>query len=205
LLDSKTESGVPTIEEKIKAKSQHIRKWEGANPGLSWDSVEHPEDEPKIYITKEMLNSQAYRSLSRAAMLIYQDFLARRDMRPIKRNKQKTWVIGNNGKIVYPYAEAVRNGFTRATYRNAIDELQIKGFIDITHMGKGGRKPADGTGDFTTYWIDDRWQDYNPNENKSNRPPRKPRSKETRTNKGFKLIWNDKKKAVAMLAKRTKK
>ncbi len=200
-----TKSNVsPTIEEKIRAKSKLIKKWEAANPGLSWDSPEYSESEPKIYITKELLTSPAYRSLSRAALLIYQDFLAKRDMRQIKRGKEKTWVIVNNGEIVYPYSEAVEKGFTRSTFRNAIDELQVKGFIDIKHLGKGGRKPAKGTGDITKFHIDDRWTDYDCKEKKSNRPPRKPRGEETRQNRGFKLIWDDKKNAAAMLAKRNR-
>ena len=202
--DSKAKKRPPTIEEKIKAKNRLIRQWEEANPRLSWDSTEHPEDEPKIYITRKMLNSPEYRSLSRASMLIYQDFLSKRVMKKIRRNRQKTWVIENNGEIMYPYSEAVEKGFTRATFRDAIDELQIKGFIDIKHRGKGGRKPAKGTGDITKFWIDDRWTEFDLKTKKSVVQPRKPRRKETRQNRGFQAIWADKKKAAAMLAKRNK-
>ena len=161
MLDQKEKNGTPTIEERIKSKSRLIRQWEEVNPGLRWESPEYSEGN-NIYITKEMLNSPAYRSLSRAAMLIYQDFLSKRFMKKISRSRQKTWVIENNGEIMYPYSEAVEKGFTRATFRDAIDELQIKGFIDIKHMGKGGRKPAKGTGDRTKFWIDDRWTEFDP-------------------------------------------
>ena len=203
----------PTIEENIKSKSKTLNKWHKANPGLSWrlswESPEYPEKEGNINIPRAMLNSPAYRSLSRAALLIYQDFLAKRIMRRVMREtprgKEKVWVIENNGEIVYPYSKAVEKGFSRSTHRNAIDELQIKGFIDIKHLGKGGRKPSKGTGDVTKFWIDDRWTDFNLESQKSNRPPRKPRGKEKRQNRGFQSIWKDKKKAAAMLAKRGKK
>ena len=203
-MDQKEKNWPPTIEEKIQSKSRLMRRWEEANPGLRWESPEYSEGN-HIYITKEMLNSPAYRSLSRAAMLIYQDFLSKRIMKKMRRNRQKTRVIQNNGEIMYPYSEAVENGFTRGTFRNAIDELQIKGFIDIKHMGKGGRKPAKGTGDITKFWIDVRWNEFDPKTKKSVVPPRKPRRKETRQNRGFQSIWADPKKAAAMLAKRNKK
>lgn len=112
---------VPTVEESIKRKIEKAKNWERANPGLSWCESGYSEDEPKIYITKEMLNSLAYRSLSRTALLIYQDFLAKRIMKVVKRNRKKFWVIENNGEIIYPYSEAVEKGFTKAQFRNAID------------------------------------------------------------------------------------
>lgn len=178
----------PKVSETIKARIEKASNWEKANPGLSWCDSEYLEDEPKIYITKKLLKSRAYRSLSKTALLIYQDFLAKRIMKPIKRNKKKFWVIENNGEIIYPYSEAVENGFTKTQFRNAIDELQQKGFIDITHQGKGGRKPAKGTGDVSKYMIDERWRDYGTMEFKQ---PRNPRRKDKRSGRGFAILWND--------------
>ena len=71
-----------------------------------------------------------------------------------------------------------------------IDELQQKGFIDITHQGKGGRKPANGTGDVSLYWIDDRWKEYGTNDF---RPPRNPRIKDNRKGRGWALYHSQKK------------
>ena len=188
----------PTVHELIKHKIEKARNWENANPRLSLCDSGYSEDEPKIYITRELLNSPAYRSLSRVALLIYQDFLAKRIMKPVKRNKKKYWIIENNGKIIYPYSEAVEKGFTRAQFRNAIDELQQKGFIDITHQGKGGRKPARGTGDVSMYMIDERWRDYGTMEFK---PPRNPRRKDKRSGRGFAYLWNDPKHKNKLLDK----
>lgn len=190
---------VPTIEEKIKRQIEGAKKWREANPDLSWYDFGHPVDEEKIYISKELLNSAAYRSLSRAALLIYQDFLTKRMMTPVKRDRKKYWVIANNGEIIYPYSEALEKGISRNVFRNSIDELQAKGLIDIKHRGKGGRKPAKGTGDVTQYWIDDRWMDYGTD---NFRPPRKPRRKDVRKGRGFSLIYADEKKAAAMIDKR---
>jgi len=188
MLNSASRRSAPTIEERIQEKTRVLNNWHKENPGLSrklcWESPEYPEKEGHITFPRNMLKFPAYRSLSRAASLIYQDFLAKRIMKQIKRetprDKEKVWVIENNGELVYSYSEAVENGFSRSTFRNGIDELQTKGFLDITHMGRGGRKPAKGTGDMTKYWIDDRWTDYDCEAQKSNRPPRNPRKKETR-------------------------
>jgi hypothetical protein len=173
-----------TVEEHVRNKIEHAKKWRIENP---WYSPEYFKDESKIYVTKEMLESKAYRSLSRCAMLIYQDFLAKREMIPTKRNRQSIWKINNNGEIIYPYTEAKDKGFSGDQFVKSIDELQEKGFLDITHQGKGGRKTADGTGDATRYWIDDRWKDYGMDDF---RPPRNPRKKDTRKGRGGWLAIN---------------
>lgn len=194
-----------TIAENIQNRSANIQRWKEANPGLSWCSQEYREDEEKIYISKELLNSIAYRSLSRCAFLVYQDFLAKRLMIKIKRGKDKVWTIQNNGEIIYPYQEAEQRGFSRQQFRDAIDELQQKGLIDIAHTGKGGRKPAKGsTGDATRYWIDDRWINYG---TENFKPARNPRNKDTRKNRGWSLINNEpsKRKAIEQKRKETKK
>lgn len=175
------------VADDVREKIEKAAKWRKEN---QWHSPEYPKDESKIYITKELLESEAYRSLSRYAMLIYQDFLAKREMVPTKRNRKTVWQINNNGEIIYPYAEAEENGFSRRQFRDGIDELQEKGLLDITHLGKGGRKPANGTGDVTTYWIDDRWQDYG---TKDFRPPRNPRPKDNRKDRGWALYHSKKK------------
>jgi hypothetical protein len=193
------EKKVPTIDEFIKRKAEKVKKWEKANPGQSWINGTHPQEEEKIYITKELLWSKAYRSLSRVSFLVYQDFLAKRIM--VRDRRKKTWHVGNNGEIVYPYREAVKNGFTRKQFRNAIDELQEKGLLDITHRGRGGRTPKEGEGDFTTYWLDDRWMEY---ETDDFRPPRKPRTKDGRKDRGFALLMRDPEMAKRIIEKRKK-
>ena len=174
-----------TVEDDVREKTGHVIKWKQANPGMEWPNPESPQTEPKIYITKSILFSDAYRSLTKTAMFVYQIFLSKRDMTTIKRNHKKVWVCRNNGEIVFPYSEAEKKyKIRRKQFVKAIDELQQKGFIDITHQGIGGRPPAKGTGDMSTYHIDDRWIDYGTDDFK---PARKPRIKDTRKDRGWSL------------------
>lgn len=177
-----------TVPENERAKIEKATKWIQANP-----DIKYPQKEPSIYIPKTLVFSKAYRSLSRCALLVYQDFIAKREMVSTKSDGKKCWRINNNGEIMYPYSEAEENGFSRVQFRNAIDELQQKGFIDIRHMGRGGRKPTNkvtAESDATKYWIDDRWQDYDTD---AFRPPRKPRKKDTRKDRGWSLYHGKKK------------
>ncbi len=99
-------------------------------------------------------------------------------MERVKRSKRSDdWIIKNNGEIVYPYSEAEKKGIGRREFRNAIDELLEKGFLDITHQGSGGR-----SGDMTKYCIDVRWKDYG---TPSFRSAKNPRAKDTRKGRGW--------------------
>lgn len=131
-----------------------------------------------ICFDKDLLRSLAFRSLSKWSLLVYLDFLRKRQMERQKRVKRSDeWVITNNGEIVYPYAEAEKKGIGRREFRNAIDELIAKGFLDITHQGSGGR-----AGDMTKYFIDDRWKNYGTS---SYEPAQNPRRKDTRGGRGW--------------------
>jgi hypothetical protein len=111
-------------------------------------------------------------------------------MEKIKSNKRSdTWIIKNNGDIVYPYLEAEKKGVGRREFRNAIDELIEKGFIDITHQGSGGR-----SGDMTKYYIDDRWKEY---ATASFRPARKARKKDSRKGRGW-SVFHAKRKQMSV-------
>ena len=187
-----------TIPERIDKQIAKVQKWEESNPGLSWSNPEHDVAEPKIYIPKEMLESGAYRGLSRVAILLLQDFLAKRIMKQVSKKK---WFCENNGKIIFPFREAVKKGYSRDQFRNGIDELQAKGFLDITHQGKGGRKPLNGHADCSTYLLDDRWRQYGTPEFKL---ARKPRQKDTRQGRGWASVWRNKEQKKRGMIKRKK-
>ena len=93
------------------------------------------------------------------------------------KSRSSDWIIRNNGEIVYPYSEAEKKGIGRREFRNAIDELIEKGFLDITHQGSGGR-----SGDMTKYFIDDRWKDDG---TPSFRSAKNPRRKDHRKGRGW--------------------
>ena len=189
-----------TVKQDIEQKIQKAASWEAANPGLSWANASTSyEDEPKVYVTKEMIRSKAFRSLSRVAFIVLLDFMEKRKMvkagyeKTRDGGKRKKWVCNNNGRLQYPYSDALDKGISRTQFRNAIDELQRKGFIDITHRGRGGRKPKDGSGDSTMYALDDRWHEYDSATGMSAIPPKMPRKKDNRMDRGFQKYWAEKK------------
>ena len=142
----------------------------------------------KIWIEKNLLRSSAFRSLKKWSMLVYLDFLRKRQMERVKLAKRSDeWVIKNNGEIVYPYSEAEYRGIDRSKFRDAIDELIEKGFLDIAHQGSGGR-----SGDMTKYFIDDRWKEHG---TQSFRQARNPRRKDTRKGRGWSVFHANKKKS----------
>jgi len=145
-----------------------------------------------IWFEKNLLRSSAFRSLSRWSLLVYMDFLRKRQMDQVKSAKRSdSWIIRNNGEIVYPYSEAEKKEIGRREFRNAIDELIEKGFLDITHQGTGGR-----AGDMTKYSIDDRWKDFGTT---SFRPAKKPRRKDSRKGRGWAVYHAKKKTSVTKL------
>lgn len=131
-----------------------------------------------IWLDKNVLRSTAFRSLNRWSLLIYLDFLRKRQMEKVKHPKKSdAWIIRNNGEIVYPYVEAEHRGIGRREFRNGIDELMAKGFIDIAHQGSGGR-----AGDMTKYSVSERWKAYGTS---GFQPPPKRREKDTRQGRGW--------------------
>jgi DNA-binding PadR family transcriptional regulator len=110
-----------------------------------------------INLNRAVVTSKVFRSMNAVAIIVYLDFLGKRQMGKIraKEGRKKEWVILNNGEIEYTYSEALSKGITRPRFQRAIDELVEKGFIDITHSGSGGRK-----GDKSLYAISERWKDY---------------------------------------------
>ncbi len=91
------------------------------------------------------------------------------------RSGKERWDIINNGEIEFTYIEAKEKyGISYGAFRNAIDELREKGFIDIAATGMGVHKVK------TLYSISDRWKLYGTPEYE----PPKPRPKKP-INRGF--------------------
>lgn len=161
---------------------QHVWKFATTADPVGWLTMTK-----NIWFDKDLLRSSAFRSLKRWSIIVYLDFLRKRQMEPVKRAKRSNdWVIRNNGEIVYPYSEAEHKGIGRREFRNAIDELMGKGFLDITHQGSGGR-----SGDMTKYFIDDRWKDFG---TPLFRPSKNPRNKDCRKARGWSVYHAKKKK-----------
>ncbi|OIP46791.1 MAG: hypothetical protein AUK28_06770 [Desulfobacterales bacterium CG2_30_60_27] len=134
-----------------------------------------------IYLEAELVHSAALRGLSRWAMQVYLHFLTKRVMvKHRSKSKAVKHSIGNNGDIVFCYSEAEKMGIGRREFRNSLDELIVKGFIDINHQGAGGRSK-----DMSTYFLCDRWKKWNTPEYK---PTQKPRIKDTRLGHGWAIV-----------------
>ncbi len=108
-----------------------------------------------IVIEKELLKSDAFRDLPRAAYTVYMDFRMKCRITTVKgrSGRKKERIILNNGELEYCYSEAEKNGITRPRFMKAIDALVERGLIDIAHSGSGGRK-----GDKSLYGISERWR-----------------------------------------------
>jgi len=179
-----------TVPEYIDNRIEKRRRFHEANPELPWVTEEHSEDEPKIYLPRSLCDNEAFKSLSKWSHVILIKFYSKRIMKPIKRgrNRKRYWVCENNGQIMFPYSEAEKMGIGKREFRNAIDELQDKGFLDIKHRGNGGRKPERSNArDATLYWIDERWKDFGSDKFI---PPRNPRRKDCRTGRGWASVWD---------------
>ena len=144
-----------------------------------------------IWFEGTLLESIAYRSLKTpTAYFVFGLFMKKRQWVKVGRKGKEQWDIANNGKITFPYREAkTKHGISNSTFRDAIDELREKGFIDIAESGAGLYRSEN------LYEISDRWRLYGTNEY---RPP-KPRPKGQPMHRGFqkgnKLGRNCKKKS----------
>lgn len=76
-------------------------------------------------------------------------------MTHVGRGKKKEWVCTNNGNIYFTYREAKEKyEITYPAFSRALDELVIKGFIDVTRPGVARKRIS------TLYAISERWRDY---------------------------------------------
>ena len=109
-----------------------------------------------IWIPKALIRSQAFRALrTPTAHLVLAAFWIKRQMVNVGRSGKKRWAIANNDEITFTYAEAKRKwGISANAFRNAIDELRAKGFLDIAESGAGLYKSTN------KYRLSDRWRFY---------------------------------------------
>ena len=109
-----------------------------------------------IVLELRLVKSAVWVSLSGTAKAVYLLFRTKCKMgRPPGKPGKRSWMILNNGQLIFSYREA-RNkyGITASRFRRALDELIEKGFIDVEATGMGVHKVA------TQYSLSERWQDY---------------------------------------------
>ena len=136
-----------------------------------------------IGIERELIKSEAFRSLNGPAIIVLLDFMMKVRKKPVKHHGEKSWMILNNGELRYSYAEAQDKGITRPRFTRALDDLIDHGFIEIAHSGSGGKK-----GDLSLYSMSDRWRDYG-----TDKFIPATRPKDARGGRGFSAYWQKKK------------
>ncbi len=143
-----------------------------------------------IFLGRDLLKSNLFRGLGKTAKNIYFDFRMKCRVKKLKARpgRKAEWVILNNGDLVYTYEEAGRKGITRSAFVRAIDSLIEAGFIDLVHVGSGGRK-----GDVSRYGISDRWKQWGTSDFVEVKRP-----KDTRKDRGFAKYWRDQKSEISI-------
>jgi hypothetical protein len=140
-----------------------------------------------IVIERELLRSEAFRSLSGTAKTVYFDFrmkITGTHTKP-RQGRQKEFIITNNGKIEYCYSEAEKKGISRPVFVRALRELVEHGLIDREHAGSGGIK-----GDKSLYAISERWRAWG-----SDKFKERTMTKDTRGGRGFSVYWQRRRNA----------
>ncbi len=145
------------------------------------------------YIERELFDSEAYKSLTKAEMRIYFEFLLKRRFGQTRGGKKKRQgpIIVNNGEITFTYTEAEKLGYPRPTFLRALDKLIGVGLIDITCQGTGGIVLENGKikGEATLFGIYERWKDYGTDNFVVKR-----REKDTRKGRGWAVYHERKRK-----------
>lgn len=104
---------------------------------------------PFVAITREMLNSKAYRKLPPSAAKILPHFLDK--VRTAYHDPVKYSTTFN-----FPYSEAKRLGYGKTTFYKILKALMRKGFIDP--VSKGGLRGEGYTK--SSFTLSQRWEKY---------------------------------------------
>ena len=135
----------------------------------------------RLVLSKKMLRSKAFVSLTGAAKQILLELTMRLKLesyRPRKRHKHSTrYYAGNNGKLVLSYKSVHKQfGYSSATISKAIDQLVSHGFIEIAELGCGVKRQSHKIA-LIRNWQDYGTEDFRPGQGKSQAGP---------VNRGFK-------------------
>lgn len=102
-----------------------------------------------VFISWEILESEAFRKLSATAIRVLLRFLQKRTWVTMRKK-----TIYENGGLVFTYTEAEDMGISRSMFNNILHKLIEVGFIDMEHQGGGlGR-------DYSRYAISKRFENY---------------------------------------------
>lgn len=106
-----------------------------------------------VYLKRKFFESDAFWNLNSTAIKVLFVFYFKRHLDPEKAIKlgYPDDYIFNNGKITFPYPEAKGYGISDSAFRDAIDVLIDRGFIEINEKDSEDKQ---------MYWIIDKWKSY---------------------------------------------
>ena len=108
-----------------------------------------------MWIERRLISSRAFAALRTAtAHRVLAVFWTKRKMSKTGRRGRERWDITNNDEITFTYREAKRMEISTTAFRNAVDELRDKGFLDIAEGGAGLYRSTN------KYTLSNRWRNY---------------------------------------------
>jgi hypothetical protein len=118
-----------------------------------------------IVIEPKLFYSDAFKSLSKSAMLTLLRCLQKRKWINKKENGRKRTVYLDDG-FIFPYAEGKFFGISTTQFWMNIIKLVEVGFLDIAHQG-GCYRHDSKEKDYNVYKLSERWRAYNTKDFKS--------------------------------------
>jgi len=107
------------------------------------------------HVDWEMMESEAFKSLSATAIRVLLRFLQKRKWTPSGKrgNRSRKPIYDNNG-LTFTYAEAEALGIPTSTFHVSVKALVEVGFLDVAHQGGIYKN------DYSRYNISERWRGY---------------------------------------------
>ena len=106
-----------------------------------------------VYLSWEILNSDAFKKLSAKGIQVLLRFLQKRTWADTKVKKIKKRVYNDKG-LSFTYAEAQELGISTSQFLEILKRLIELGFLDMEHQGGGLAR------DYSRYALSERWRDY---------------------------------------------
>ena len=112
-----------------------------------------------IWIEPDIYYSDAFRGLSKSAMLTLMRCLQKQKMEEMKVGGKKKYVPTYN-EFIFPYAEAssLRIAGITQHWKNMRKLIEV-GFLDISHQG-GWYQKHEHEKDYSRYKLSERWRNY---------------------------------------------
>jgi hypothetical protein len=109
----------------------------------------------KVWIEPEMMESEAFRSLSSKAMWVLLRFFQKRTWSEIRQGGRKITVYENSG-LTFTYPEANHFGISDSQFYRSIKALIERGFLDPEHRGGSFGQGRD----YSRFRLSERWRKW---------------------------------------------